>query len=274
MQSFTTDDDLFHSRSSSKIRPALTSFADEVCATVARLFAYVGVLALFGILGVHAWNQLQFERAEEPSLETAWSIAGRASPDFALSRQDGSDKSDDSKAYLVLRHPAGGRKDVLRWSGARAQPLAELEIYRPGAEYGSATTARADLARRMPAPDSRHGVAELESAGTIESKFGSVALLRQAGTGTGAASCLGFLKRIDAPALQISGWSCQGDSLSTRRADIDCMLSRLVSARDRNEPKLAQLFARAELPPGSCPSVTVSADWMTGASAPSLRGSL
>ena len=37
-----------------QIHPALTSFADEVCGTLARLFAYVGVLALFGILGLHA----------------------------------------------------------------------------------------------------------------------------------------------------------------------------------------------------------------------------
>lgn len=274
MQSFATDDDPLHSRYSSQIRPALTSFADEISATVARLFAYVGVLALFGILGVHAWNQLQFEWAEEPGLGIGWTVAAQASPDFAMSGQAASDRSNSSKAYLILRHPAGGRKDVLRWSGPRARPLAELEIYRPGGEYGSATAARADLASRMPAPGSGREVAELESAGTIETNFGSVTLLRQAGASAGAASCLGFLKRFDEPALQISGWSCRGDNLSARRAGIDCMLSRLVLARSGNEPKLAELFARTELPPGSCPSETVSADWMTGDGAPILRGSL
>jgi hypothetical protein len=273
MQSFATDTDPFHSRHSSAIRPALTSFADEACATVARLFAYVGVLALFGILAIYAWNQLQIDWGDEPSLGTGWRVARRAWPDFALRRLDTSDKSDDSKTYLILRHPAGGRKDVLRWSGRGAEPLIELEIYRPGAEYGSASTARAELASRMPAPGSRRVGVELESAGTIETKFGSVALLRQVRTAA-PASCLGFLKRIDEPALQISGWSCLGDTLSTRRAAIDCMLSRLALAKSANEPKLAQLFARAELPPGSCPSLTVSADWMTGAGAPPLRGSL
>src|ERR1700730_10540212 len=39
-----------------RIHAALTSFADEVCATLARLFAYVGTLALLGILGVHFWD--------------------------------------------------------------------------------------------------------------------------------------------------------------------------------------------------------------------------
>jgi len=271
MQSFTTDD-LFHSRSAGPIRPALTSFADEVCATIARLFAYVGVLALFGILGIHAWNQLHFDWVEDPTLKTGWSAAERASPDFALVHRDAPDKSDDSTAYVVLRHSAGGRKDVFRWPGPRATPVAEFEIYRPGAEYGSVTTARAELASRM--PGSRRAGAGLESAGSIETRFGSVALLLPAGTTAGESFCLGFLKRIDEPALQISGWSCQGDSPSVRRTGIDCMLSRLVLARSGNEPKLAQLFARAELPPGSCSSVTVSADWMTGTGAPSLRGSL
>ncbi len=266
MQSSTTD-------YSSQIRPALTSFADEVSATVARLFAYVGVLALFGILAVQAWEQLQIEWVEEPRQESGWSVAERASPAIALSRQGTSDKADGSETYVVFRHPSGGRKDVLRWSGSDG-PLAELEIYRPGGEYDSPAAARAELADRMPTPGSKREGVELESAGAVESKFGTVALLRQAGIGADAPSCVGFLKRIDDPALQISGWSCQGDSLSARSDGIACMLNRLMSLAPGNEPKLAQLFARAELPPGSCPSMKVPSDWITSAGAPNLRGSL
>jgi hypothetical protein len=251
MQSFTTDDP-FCSRNSSRIGPALTSFADEVSATVARLFAYVGVLALFGILGVHAWDQLRLEWSEEsgleaPSPQSGWNIVHRASPAFALGRQDVSDKSSKSETYLVLRHPSGGRKDVLRWSGPRGKPLAELEIYRPGAEYGAPSAARAELASRMPAPGARLGRGELESAGAIDdSKFGRVALLRQPAAREGAESCLAFFKRIDDPALQISGWSCQGNGMATQRSRIECMLSRLTALNSANEPKLAQLFAPAE----------------------------
>jgi hypothetical protein len=47
-----------------RIHPALISFADECCATLARLLAYVGTLALLAILGIHLWDQL-------PALETA-----------------------------------------------------------------------------------------------------------------------------------------------------------------------------------------------------------
>lgn len=266
MQSFSADDPTY-SRHSGPIRPALTSFADEVCATVARLFAYVGVLALFGILGVRAWDQLQVELAAEVAPEAGWSIADRSPPAFALSRQDTSDKSDESESYVVFRHPSGGRRDVLRWSGPGKKPVAELEIYRPGAELGPAATARSELAARMLTPG-----AELEAAGVIESKFGSVALLRQAGAKEGAGSCLGFFKRIDNPALQLSGWSCRGDGLSARRAAIDCMLSRLMLLTSGNEPKLAELFAQAELKRGSCTSATTSADWITGAGNPHLRG--
>ncbi len=72
-------------------------------------------------------------------------------------------------------------------------------------------------------------------------------LLRLAGGADGARSCLGFVKRIDEPDLQISGWSCQGDTLPARRAAIACMLNRLTLLTAGNDPKLAELFAHAEL---------------------------
>jgi hypothetical protein len=268
MQSFSADDPSC-SRYSGPIRPALTSFADEVCATVARLFAYVGVLALFGILAIRAWDQLQVELAAELVSEAGWSVADRSPPAFALSRHDASDKFDKSDSYIVFRHPLGGRRDVMRWPAPDQKTVAELEIYRPGAEYGPAAMARGELAARMLGPG-----AEVEAAGVIESKFGSIALLRRAGAKEGAGSCLGFFQRIDHPALQLSGWSCQGDGLPARRAAIDCMLNRLMLLTSGNEPKLAELFAQAELKRGNCASATASTDWITNAGNPHLRGTL
>jgi len=266
MQSFSANDHAIPPYSGS-IRPALTSFADEVCATVARLFAYVGVLMLFGILGLHAWDRLQVDLAAEPAPEAGWSVADHSSPAFALSPRDASDKYQKSDTYVVLRHPADGRKDIFRWSGTGERPVGELEIYRPGGEYGPASVALAELAARMLAPG-----AELEPAGVIESKFGSVALLRRVGGREGAGSCLGYFKRIDDPAVQISGWSCRGDSLPARRAEIDCALNRLMLLTAGNEPKLAEYFARAELNRSSCASATASADWLTDGANPRLRG--
>ena len=66
------------------IRPTLTSFADEVLATVARLFAYVGVLALFGIPSIRAWDQLQVELTAEPASEQPGALPTGALRAFAL----------------------------------------------------------------------------------------------------------------------------------------------------------------------------------------------
>ena len=95
-------------------------------------------------------------------------------------------------------------------------------------------------------------------------------LLRLAGGADGARSCLGFVKRLDEPNLQISGWSCQGEALPARRAAISCMLNRLVLLTAGNDPKLAELFARAELKRGNCAAApsAVSADWVTGCAKP------
>jgi hypothetical protein len=67
-----------------------------------------------------------------------------------------------------------------------------------------------------------------------------------------------------------------GQRTNGRRAAIGCMLNRLTLLAAGNEPKLAELFARAELRRGSCAAATpdVSADWVMGAENPRLRGSL
>jgi hypothetical protein len=248
------------------IHPALTSFADECCGTLARLIAYVGTLALLAIVGIHMWDQLPAGEAIEPSARAGWSLALRSYPAFAVSQFDSSEKTE---TYQILRHPGGGRKDVLRWTVQGDKPVAQLEIYRPGGEFDPSEPA-ADLAARM----DPKGADELEAAGIINSKFGAVTLLRHPGD---AGSCLGFFKRIDAPNLQISGWSCLGDALPARRAAVGCMLSRLILLTAGNDPKLAELFARAELRRGDCGSAATSAtsaDWVTSAENPLLRGRL
>jgi hypothetical protein len=256
------------------IHPALTSFADECCGTLARLLAYVGTLALLAILGIHLWDQLPIGEAPDRSAKAGWSVAGRLHPAFAVSQFDLPEKTE---TYEILRHPEGGRKDVFRWAARDGnqdeRPIAELEIYRPGGELSQSGPAGADIAARMEPKGGR----ELEAAGIIGSKFGTVMLLRLAGNADDARSCLGFVKRVDEPNLQISGWSCQGNGLPARRAAISCILNRLILLTAGNEPKLAELFARAELKRSSCavsaPSAQL-ADWVTSAENPRLRGTL
>ncbi len=254
-----------------KIHPALRSFADECCGVVARLIAYVGALALIAIVGVVLWDELPLKGSGDPSGKSTWSVATRSYPAFAVSQFDLPGKTE---AYEILRHPDGGRKDVLRWAAQGEKPIAELEIYRPGRELSQSGPPIAEIAARMD-PD---GVRELQAAGVIDSKFGAVTLLGLGDRGGDARPCLGFMKGFDRPGLRISGWSCQGDTLPARRAAIGCILDRLILLAAGNDPKLAELFARAELKRGSCVPASAapasSADWVTGAQNPRLRGSL
>ncbi len=249
------------------IHPALNGFADEFCGTLARLFAYVGTLALLGILGLHLWDQLRLEEAPQPAAATGWSVASRGYPAFAVSQSDSPEKTE---VYEIFRHPEGGRKDILRWVGPGGRAVAELEIYRPGGEFGQSGSAFADLASRMN-PASAH---ELETAGAIDSQFGPVMLLRLAGSAEDTRHCLGFIKRLSDPTLRISGWSCEGGTLPARRAAIGCFLSHLRLHTAGNEPEPAELFAHAELRRGICTATSTSVDWVTDAENPPLRGTL
>ncbi|WLB54088.1 hypothetical protein [Bradyrhizobium japonicum] len=249
-----------------QIHLALAALADEVVGTLARLFAYVGALVLFAILALAALDQLPSLRDDEAAEKPGWSVADRSQPAFALSRLDSSEKT---ASYVILRHPEGGRRDVMRWTGEADKPVAELEIYREGSEFDVTRPATADLAVHM-------GLGEttpLEQAGLIDTKFGPVALFRPTGTAEGARACLGYLKRSEEPALQISGFSCQGDTLPARRAAIACTLNRLTLLTSGNEPKLAELFAHAELKRRSC-APQGSSDWLLGAANAQLRGAL
>lgn len=259
-----------HSRSRSRTAGfllALEGFADEVCGTLARLLAYVGVLALIGILVFAGWRQFGGLDGSEPG-GVGWSIADSAVPAYALRLTDQPDKF---TTYTVLRHPDGGRKDIIRWGEADERPaLAELEIYRLGAERDVTRDALTDLARRMAVG----GPSAFEAAGVIDSKFGTVGLLRLAGVPDGPDTCLGFLKGIGAPGLRISGWSCQGVNAPVRRAAVGCMLNRLTLLSAGSSSDITELFVRAELKRTACDPGTpnIPADWVTSADNPRLRG--
>jgi hypothetical protein len=118
-----------HPSNQTPIHPALTSFVDECCSTLARLLAYVGTIALVAILGIHIWQGLPADESNEAPAKAAWSAVERPHPAFAVIQVDLSDKTE---TYEILRHPLGGRRDVIRWSARDAapgaRPVAELEI--------------------------------------------------------------------------------------------------------------------------------------------------
>jgi hypothetical protein len=241
---------------------ALASFADEVVGTLARLLVYVGALALLAILALAGLDRLLKPYDDEPAAKPGWSIADRSHPAFAVSRHDSIEKT---ASYTILRHPGGGRRDVMRWAGDADRPIAELEIYRPGGEF--------DTSRTVAAAIGLGERAALEAAGLIDTKFGPVSLFRPSGVAGDASGCLLYLKRVRDPALVISGFSCEGETLPVQRAAVACTLNRLTLLASGNEPGLAELFAHAELKRRDC-GPAGSADWLLGADNAQLRGAL
>ncbi|MBR1192935.1 hypothetical protein [Bradyrhizobium sp. AUGA SZCCT0160] len=114
MQSFSAEPARSHYKShyTARIHPALTSFADEVGGTLARLVAYVVTLALLAMGGMALWEQLPDLAAMDPSsrdaslkdasLKDVWSLVDRSSRAFAVSQFDPHDKTE---AYEIFRHP-------------------------------------------------------------------------------------------------------------------------------------------------------------------------
>lgn len=260
--------------STSGIHPALRSFADECSAVAVRIFAYICGLAVLAVIAVDlvsavpvAANTGDLVLPAQPS----WVPASRPHPAFAISKLDLSDKTN---AYEILRHPEGGRRDILRWAAhAGEAPTAEIEIYRAGGELDAFAAADADIAARM----AGGRPAEVEPAGFVDTKFGPVSLLRFSGAALpGRQDCLGFVKTFSSPSVRISGWSCQADSLAAQRAFLGCTLNRLTLLSAGNDPKIAELFARAELRRDSCTTTTTtaSANWIVSGDAPQLRGPL
>src|SRR5258708_988603 len=115
MRSFWTS--RAHPSYQTRIYPALTSFADECTATLARLLAYVGTLALVAMLGIHLWDQLPVDESNEPPAKAGWSLADRSHPAFAVSQSDLLEKTE---SYEIFRHPLGGRRANGAQRSARA----------------------------------------------------------------------------------------------------------------------------------------------------------
>lgn len=252
----------------SGIHPVLRSFADECSAVAVRILAYVCGLAVLAVIAVDLVSAVPVAANTGLPAARGWTPASRPHPAFAINKLDLADKTD---AYEILRHPEGGRKDILRWAAAAGDaPTAEIEIYRPGGELDAFAAADADVASRM-AGRATDGT---EPAGFIDTKFGRVPLIRFSGASQpGKEACLGFAKTFTAPSVRISGWACQADTIASQRAFVGCTLNRLILLSAGNDPKMAELFARAELKRHTCNTTTiVPTTWIASSEAPQLRG--
>jgi hypothetical protein len=119
-----------------------------------------------------------------------------------------------------------------------------VEIYRPGIEFmrfGSAAGAIAERAEGLVA------TADVKPAGTLESKFGSMALVEFTLKKDQKRQCLGFARPYDRPRMQIVGWYCTSGPELMEREMVACALDRLTLVAAASDAKVGELFARAEL---------------------------
>jgi hypothetical protein len=256
-----------------RVFPLLMNFAEEFRATTVRLLAYLCGVGALALIAADLFSGLAIDTVEAAvplRHRDTWTPAVRPQPGFAAPVADFSGRSE---SYEILRHAEGGRKDILRWSAALAEaPLSQLELYRPGAELVAFAPPAAEIAAR--ATFGRTDA--VQAAGVIETKFGPVALVRFSREVSGKPHpCIGFAHSFDAPRLQISGWTCQGQTTQVQRQSIACVLDRLTMLSAGNDPKVAELFARAELRRTGCGHAPpASTDWVSTTHEPVLRGRL
>lgn len=240
----------------------------DLNAILVRLMAYLSGAALLALIAGNLLHSETIDAAVEEVRPKAWAPATRPHAAFSLAAHEFSDKT---MTYDILRHPEGGRKDIMAWDEA-GQPFGQIEIYRPAGETGAFSSAVREVTRRAA------GASDYAQAiGVVPTKFGLVQLVGfGARIGGDPRNCMGFAAPFESPRMQISGWFCQAGPTPPAPKLVICALDRLTLLASGNDPKVAQLFARAELKRGFCRPTEQSptADWVATLDGPDLRGSL
>ncbi len=226
------------------MQPASQTVPEDIQGTLVRIFAYMGGLAILAIVAASFFQTPAVVAAFGPSPRPQWIEVERPHPAFELLLPE---VAGDASRYAILRRDAdGARKDVLTWGEAAGSgPYVMVEIYRPGSAGDRFIDAMSEIAARIidfPVTD------DVKPAGSIDGKFGAVSLIDFAIAPNGKERrCLGFARAFAEPVMQIAGWYCSAGDEVVNRATLACALDRLTIISAGGDPKLAELFARAEL---------------------------
>jgi hypothetical protein len=252
---------------------------DELSATAVRICAYVGGLAVIAITVLWIFETPAIEAAHEPA-RTDWTTVARPFRAFALSVPEFPEPEPN---YAIRRHVSGGgRKDVLSWGEAGAErSRLMIEIYRPGAEITHFDDPDSEVAARTAALG---GPYPLEETADIDGKFGRISTFDFTAQVEGRPrQCLGFVRAFAEPRLQLAGWYCRGGLEVVDRSVLACALERLSLVMAASEPKVTELFAKAERQRKPCGqkagpaqrlSNTTQHDWLSTGREPKLRGAV
>ncbi len=236
----------------------LRMFALELHATFARLVAYGAALAAFALI------VLEIVGPRGGSAKTAnaeWIEVIRPLPAFALTIPE----FEAQPRYSIWRHVSGvGRKDVMRF-GEGSGAIATVEIFRGDVEEDDITSSISEL--RLSAPPT--------SPNSIDTKFGAVRVETAIDEGR---SCLRVSRKYEDLRFEISGTFCSAGMELVDHGMVACALDRLSLVSAGSEPRLATLFARAELRRTFCGQKNVflaatpkRTDWIDAQRDPKLR---
>ena len=223
------------------MHPSVPTLTGEIRATAVRLLAYISGIAGLAVLAAELLQPPPVVAAIEPTERPDWLTIERPAPAFAVNLPELSEEPH----YTIQRHVrGGGRKDIISFGEpGRSVRYAMLEIYRPGTELGHFADPASEIALRAgslgPAGDVRISL-------PLESKFGQTATVDFAVGHFGGGHCVGFVRHFNMPRLQISGISCNMDTIVDRTA-VTCMLDRLTLLSSGSDQKVAEVFARAEV---------------------------
>jgi len=220
----------------------------DIRATVVRIFAYMGALAILAIAAASFFEPPTGVAAIEPAAQPQWVNVERPHPAFELTMPELAASASD---YAILRRIAdSARKDVLSWGdAATSSPYVMVEVYRPGSANDGFIDAPSEIAARIIAFKVTDDV---KAAGEIDSKFGTVhlvdfAIATQKTPNARDRRCLGFARPFAEPAMQIDGWYCSAGDEVVDRAALSCLLDRLTIISAGGDTALAGVFARAEI---------------------------
>ena len=229
------------------MHPALHSWRDELPATLVRLLAYVGGLAVLSTVAAQVFQSPPVMSTITPVHRSPWIEIERPFPAFALTIPEATDVPFH---YAIRRYAqGGGRKDILELGEPdSAAPYLQVEIYRPGNESRRFDEPQAAIAESAAAL----GPIDLKSDEPLTSKFGPLDIVTFDTANGTPRRCLAFVRAYDDPRLQLSGWFCQGGADFVERSTLACALDRLSLLSAGSEPKVGALFAQIELNRAFC----------------------
>jgi hypothetical protein len=236
----------------------LGMFARELHATLARVFLYAAALGAFALI------VLEILGPRHPGTKTAnpdWIEVIKPLPAFALTIPE----FEGAPQYSIWRHVSGaGRRDVMSF-GEQGGATATVEIFRGEVEEEDITSSIAEL--RLSAPPT--------SPNTIDTKFGAV---RVESAIEDERNCLHVSRKFEELRFEISGTFCNAGMELVDHGMVACALDRLSLVSAGSEPRLATLFARAELRRTFCGQKNVflaatpkRTDWIDAQREPRLR---